>query len=110
MELTAAIEALAALPVGDEIVVVSDSRYLIDGATKWTKGWVANGWRTKARTEVLNRDLWERLLAGIDRHEAVFWQWVRGHSGDRWNELADEVANREALTYDDIPAWSPQRR
>ena len=92
MELLAAIEALAALTRPSEVQLTTDSRYLQDGITKWVAKWKLNGWKTSNKQVVKNKDLWERLdkLAMI---HTVDWHWVKGHSGHRDNELADQLAN-----------------
>jgi len=93
MELTAAIEALAALKQPSRVRIYTDSTYVRNGITEWLPRWVARGWRTVDRKPVKNRDLWERLVALTDGHE-IEWHWVRGHAGHAGNELADELANR----------------
>jgi ribonuclease HI len=92
MELLAAIEALAALTRPSEVQLTTDSKYLQDGITKWVAKWKLNGWKTSNKQVVKNKDLWERLdkLAMI---HTVDWHWVKGHSGHRDNELADQLAN-----------------
>lgn len=93
MELTAAIEGLTALKEPCRVTLTTDSQYVRQGITQWLSGWKAKGWRTSARTPVKNQDLWQRLDAVVARHD-VHWQWVKGHSGHRENELADVLANR----------------
>ena len=93
MELTAAIEGLAALKEPCRVTLTTDSQYVRQGITQWLSGWKAKGWRTAARTPVKNQDLWQRLDAMAARHD-VRWHWVKGHSGHRENELADALANR----------------
>ncbi len=93
MELTAAIEGLAALKEPCRVILTTDSQYVRQGITQWLAGWKAKGWRTTSRTPVKNQDLWQRLDAMAARHD-VRWHWVRGHSGHRENELADALANR----------------
>ena len=93
MELTAAIEALAALKRPCAIKLSTDSVYVRDGITKWVHGWKARGWKTAAKKDVKNRDLWERLLSESARHD-IEWHWVKGHAGDPDNERADALANR----------------
>jgi ribonuclease HI len=92
MELLAAIEALAALTRPSEVQLTTDSKYLRDGITQWVAKWKLNGWETSNKQVVKNKDLWERLdkLAMI---HTVDWHWVKGHSGHRDNELADQLAN-----------------
>lgn len=91
MELTAAIEALAALKRPMDVVLTSDSEYLRQGITEWLPAWKARDWRTAAKKPVKNRDLWERLDALAVRHR-VDWRWVRGHAGHPENERADTLA------------------
>ena len=95
MELTAAIRALETLKRPSEVALYTDSTYVKDGITRWLPGWKAKGWRTKAKTPVKNRDLWEALDAIVGRHD-VTWHWVRGHAGNAENERADTLA-RSAL-------------
>jgi ribonuclease HI len=91
MELMAAIQALEALSRPSQVTLHTDSKYLLDGITKWIAAWQRNGWRTAAKQPVKNEDLWRRLIAALDGHE-VSWQWVRGHAGDEGNERADALA------------------
>jgi ribonuclease HI len=90
MELQAAIEALKILTTYSEATVVTDSRYVIDGLTRWIHNWRRRGWTTLAHTPVKNRDLWMML----DRlnHAGIVWQHVRGHTGDPNNERVDAIA------------------
>jgi len=93
MELTAALalfEALRELPRAPDLVIRTDSRYLIDGLQKWLAGWKRKGWRTASGGAVLNRDLWERLDAA--RLPGVSLVHVRGHSGDPDNDRCDAIA------------------
>ncbi len=93
MELMAAIQALEALNRPVTVTLYTDSKYLLDGITKWIKGWQRNGWKTSAKQPVKNADLWQRLVEAIDGHD-VTWTWVKGHAGDPGNERADELARR----------------
>lgn len=93
MELTAAIEALAALSETCTVELTTDSTYVKDGVTRWMMNWERNGWRTAAGKPVKNQDLWQALKAQVTRHQ-VNWHWVKGHSGHPENELADTLANR----------------
>ena len=95
MELKAAIEGLNALKAQSSIILYTDSRYVMDGLTKWLPRWKANGWKTADKKPVKNEDLWRMLEEAASRHE-VDWQWVAGHSGDLGNERADVLA-REAI-------------
>jgi ribonuclease HI len=91
MELTAAIKALEALNRPSSVQLYTDSRYLLDGITKWIGNWERRGWMTAGKKPVKNVDLWQRLVAAIGHHE-VNWMWVKGHNGDPGNERADELA------------------
>jgi ribonuclease HI len=91
MELTAAIEALAALTRPSRVRLTTDSTYVRDGITRWIHDWKAKGWKTADRKPVKNVDLWQRLEEALERHE-VEWHWVRGHTGHPENERADALA------------------
>ena len=91
MELMAAIQALEALKRTARVSLHTDSKYLLNGITKWIEGWQANGWKTVAKKPVKNDDLWRRLVEAMSRHE-VTWLWVKGHAGDPGNERADALA------------------
>lgn len=93
MEMTAVIKALEALKRSCRVTLITDSRYVIQGITEWLPGWKRRQWRNAARKPVLNVDLWKQLDTLVSQHE-IDWQWVRGHSGDPGNELADALANR----------------
>jgi ribonuclease HI len=91
MELMAAIQALESLSRPAQVLLYTDSTYLLNGITKWISGWQRNGWLTAARKPVKNADLWQRLVAAMEGHE-ISWRWVKGHAGDEGNERADELA------------------
>ncbi len=91
MELVAAIEALKALKKPSDVILHTDSRYLMDGATVWLKNWKARGWKTADKKPVKNEDLWRALDEAMTRHE-IKWKWVRGHTGHVENERADALA------------------
>lgn len=93
MELMAAIQALESLNRQIPVTLYTDSKYVLDGITKWIKGWKRNGWRTAAKKPVKNDDLWRRLDEALAGHE-VDWQWVKGHAGNPGNERADDLANK----------------
>lgn len=90
MELTAAVKALQAIPPGSQVVLYTDSTYLMRGITEWLPNWVRRNWRTTSG-KVLNRDLWEELLEATQTHQ-VDWRWLRGHAGQRHNERVDRLA------------------
>jgi len=95
MELLAAIEALNALKRPCDVLLHTDSRYVMDGINDWIRGWKARGWKTAAKKPVKNADLWQDLDAANSRHR-VRWHWVKGHAGDAGNERADQLA-RDAI-------------
>jgi ribonuclease HI len=96
MELMAAIMALEALKKPARVHLTTDSKYLMDGVTKWMHSWRARGWKTADKKPVKNRDLWERLDVALKPHEVTF-AWVHGHQGHVENERCDELA-RNAIT------------
>jgi len=95
MEMTAVIRALNALTEPCEATVCTDSRYVIDGMTKWVHGWQKKGWVNASKQPVRNADLWHDLIEACTRHQ-VSWQWVRGHDGHAENERADRLASDAA--------------
>ena len=95
MELTAVIEALAALTRPCEVALYLDSEYVRKGITEWIHGWKAKGWKTAAKAPVKNADLWQKLDALVHGGpHKISWHWVKGHAGDPGNEHADALANR----------------
>ena len=92
MELMAAISALEALKRPCVVDMHTDSQYVREGITKYINNWKRNGWRTAAKAPVKNQDLWQRLDAARNLH-TVHWHWVKGHSGDEFNERADELVH-----------------
>ena len=96
MELTAAIVALESLKEPCQVILTSDSKYLIDAVTKrWLYGWQQKGWKRGKNQPVINVDLWERLLPQLTRHSVQF-VWVKGHSGHPENERCDVLAVAQA--------------
>ncbi len=98
MELTAAIRALQALKRPCRVTLSTDSRYVMDGLTKWIHGWRKNGWRTADKKPVKNAELWQELLDAAAPHR-IDWLWVKGHAGHPANERADKLASDAALTF-----------
>ncbi len=92
MELTAVIQALAALNRRSRVALYTDSQYVRQGITSWIHQWKARGWRTADKQPVKNAELWRRLDELNAGHD-VAWQWVKGHAGDPGNERADALAN-----------------
>ena len=93
MEMMAVIQGLMALNVPCKITLTSDSTYLLKGIQEWMPNWKKRNWKTASKKPVKNVDLWQKLDALIGTHE-IDWQWVKGHSGHRENEIADQLANR----------------
>ena len=93
MELTAAIEALKLFREKKEIKLVTDSKYVKDGIQSWIHNWKKNGWKTSAKKQVKNKELWIELDELIARHN-ITWEWVKGHAGNIHNEKADYLARR----------------
>jgi len=92
MKLMAAIQGLRVLKRACEVELYTDSQYVRKGITEWMTGWKRNGWKNSAKKPVKNADLWQALDAEAARHK-INWHWVKGHSGDPGNEMADELAN-----------------
>ena len=93
MELTAAITGLESLNKPYSVTLTTDSKYVMNGITDWIENWKKRGWITAAKKPVKNEDLWRRLDKACGQHE-INWQWVKGHSGHRENELVDALANQ----------------
>lgn len=96
MELTAAIQALNALTRPCSVSLHTDSKYVIDGITRWVFGWQRNGWKNAAKKPVANADLWQHLLDACKPHK-ISWLWVKGHNGHPENERADKLASDAAI-------------
>ena len=103
MELTAAIQALATLKRGCDVVLYTDSQYVRKGILEWMAQWKLRDWRTADKKPVKNVDLWQALDKEIARHK-IEWHWVKGHAGVPGNERADRLAN-EAI--DEMQARQP---
>lgn len=93
MELVAAIQGLQALKKSSQVILTTDSEYVMKGIREWMPNWKKRGWKTSSRQPVKNADLWQQLDALVAQHQ-VEWRWVRGHSGHRENEIADALANQ----------------
>ncbi len=106
MELQAAITGLQQAPTQRQLRVITDSQYLINGITKWVKGWQKNGWKTRENQPVENRALWELLIAVNGTH--VVWQHVKGHAGDPLNERANTLAQIQAGSGSGTPLATPK--
>jgi len=95
MELTAAIKGLTALTEPCDVQLYSDSKYVLDGLSKWIKDWKKNNWRTSNRKEVKNKELWIKLDK-LNQIHKIHFNWVKGHNGDIYNEKVDKLANDAA--------------
>ena len=93
MELTAVIEGLNYFKECRKILIITDSKYVINGTESWIKNWKKNGWKTTSKKPVKNQDLWQRLDKEIIRH-SIKWKWVKGHAGNENNEKADYLARQ----------------
>ncbi len=101
MEMTAVITALEIikgmrLPLKAKIY--TDSQYVKNGLTQWIHGWIRNGWKTASKQPVKNKELWIRMKELCDQFD-LSWHWVKGHSGDKYNELCDSLVEQERLKY-----------
>ena len=92
MELTAAVVALKQLKKPCEVVLTSDSQYLVKGMTQWIKGWAKKGWITASKQPVKNKAIWLELDQ-LNKVHKISWKWVRGHQGHVENERCDVLAN-----------------
>ena len=92
MELTAAVVALKQLKKPCEVVLTSDSQYLVKGMTQWIKGWAKKGWITASKQPVKNKEIWLELDQ-LNKVHKISWKWVRGHQGHAENERCDALAN-----------------
>lgn len=97
MEMTAVIEAIKFMPAGERFQVISDSEYVVKGITQWMGKWATAGWRKKGGA-IKNLELWQELFTLVEPNRMAF-KWVRGHDNNPFNELADELAGREARRF-----------
>lgn len=91
MELTAVIKALEALKKPCRVRLVTDSNYVVQGMTSWIFQWMRNNWKNSQKKQVLNRDLWEKLLLLSHLHD-IRWEWIKGHNEHAENERCDKLA------------------
>lgn len=99
MEMLAAIVALESLNRACVINLTTDSQYVKQGIESWLANWKKRGWKTAAKKPVKNVDLWQRLDKACARH-TVNWKWVKGHSGNKYNEIVDDLARDAASSKD----------
>jgi len=93
MEIIAAINAISYFKTKQDLKVFTDSKYLKDGVESWIHKWKVNNWKTAAKKPVKNKDLWLKLDDEISHHN-IQWNWVKGHSEDKYNEQADALARK----------------
>jgi ribonuclease HI len=93
MELLAAIMSLKKIKSNSEVVIFTDSTYVKNGITEWMKNWKKNGWKNSNKKPVKNKDLWVKLDILCETN-SVSWEWVKGHSTSKYNNLADELATK----------------
>lgn len=110
MELMAAIVGLETLTQPCHVKLVTDSQYVKQGIESWLENWKKRGWKTAAKQPVKNVDLWQRLDAAVKRHPVVKWYWVKGHSGNEFNERVDVLARDAATASTLLPdvGYSPE--
>jgi ribonuclease HI len=96
MELQAVIESLKIIKEKCEIIIYTDSKYVKNGIEKWIFNWKKNGWKTANKKPVKNQELWQNLDEELNNH-IISWQWVKGHSGHKENDIADELSNKWIL-------------
>ncbi len=95
MELMAAIEALKKIPIGEEVQIYTDSKYVKMGITEWIKKWSQNNWKTSSKKKVKNLELWKEL-SSISKKHKIKWLWIKGHAGNPINEEVDVLAKKAA--------------
>ena len=95
MELMAAIEALKKIPIGEEVQIYTDSKYVKMGITEWIKKWSQNNWKTSSKKKVKNLELWKEL-SSISKKHKIKWLWIKGHAGNQINEEVDALAKKAA--------------
>ena len=98
MEMMAAVEALNALKKPCRVTIHTDSKYVMDGITKWVFGWQKKGWRTADNKPVKNVEIWQALVKAAAPHQMT-WKWVKGHAGHPENERADRLASAAADSF-----------
>jgi ribonuclease HI len=92
MEIVAAIKALKTFSEKSDIIIYTDSKYLMNGINDWINNWKKNNWKTSNKKNVKNVDLW-KIIDELNLKHNIEWNWVKGHSGNPGNEMADDLAN-----------------
>jgi ribonuclease HI len=103
MEMRAVIEALKTIQekydINNNVIIYCDNNYVNDGASQWIYNWEKRGWKFKgkkrSRKEIKNLDLWKEIFE-LNKQQTISYRWVKGHSGDYWNERCDVVAESMA--------------
>lgn len=98
MELTAVIKSLEALREPCEVVLKTDSKYVVEGLKSWLDSWIERNWKNSSGKEVMNKDLWERLDS-LRKFHKINPEWIKGHSSDPDNERCDRIAKKEAMKF-----------
>tara|TARA_B110001450_G_C17501530_1_gene432539 strand:- start:110 stop:535 length:426 start_codon:yes stop_codon:yes gene_type:complete len=93
MELMATIMALEEIRTNSEVIIYTDSKYVKNGITEWIKKWEKNGWKSANKKPVKNKDLWVKL-DNLCKDNEIIWKWVKGHSNNKYNNLADKLATQ----------------
>ena len=93
MESMAPIMALKKIKSNSDVVIFTDSKYVKNGITDWIKKWEKNGWKNSNKKPIKNKDLWIKLNNFCQKNK-VTWKWVKGHSNNKYNDLADELATQ----------------
>ena len=93
MELMAPIMALKKIKPKSEVIIFTDSTYLKNGITEWIKKWEKNDWKNANKKPVKNKDLWIKLN-DLSKKYKIDWKWIKGHSNNEYNDLADDLATR----------------
>ena len=100
MEMQAVIEALKEIHsqkiLDTELTIYTDSSYVKNGITEWIKKWKKNGWRSSSNSPVKNQDLWLLLDSLVSSCTSLSWKWVKGHAGNKFNEMCDSLASMKA--------------
>nr|QBK87563.1 MAG: ribonuclease H [Marseillevirus LCMAC201] len=94
MELYGLIMTFPNLPKDEAVILYTDSEYVQKGITEWSSGWINRGWYTAAKKPVKNKELWQKLLSLQREYPNVTVKWIKAHTGHKWNEYADKLANR----------------
>ena len=93
MELMAPIMALKKIKPKSEVIIFTDSTYVKNGITEWIKKWEKNDWKNANKKPVKNKDLWIKLN-DLSKKYKIDWKWIKGHSNNEYNDLADDLATR----------------